>query len=55
MRFMVRASLACVPALSQMKVGDQPRRAIARASVFHSHFSHIQFTPGGGTFLPRRG
>ena len=32
MRFMVRASLACVPALSQMKVGDQPRRAIARAS-----------------------
>ena len=20
----------------------------SRASVFHSHFSHIQFTPGGG-------
>ena len=31
-RFMVRASSAWVPADSQMKVGDQPRRAISAAS-----------------------
>ncbi len=24
----------------------------SRASVFHSHFSHIQFTPGGGEKVP---
>ena len=55
MRFMVRASLACVPALSQMKVGDQPRRAIARASGAQSGAVSVVVIKGAVALFPAGG